>query len=92
MVGIDCDGSDLAVLDVYNLIGGICHSALVRHDYDRYSGIPVQAAEEFHHLKAGLGVKCSGRLIGKDDAGVRDKGPGDCDSLFLASGKFVGIM
>jgi hypothetical protein len=52
----------------------------------------VEAVEEVEDLGAGRRVEVAGRLVGEEDAGPRDQGPGDGHSLALASGQFRGAV
>ncbi len=48
--------------------------------------------EDIHDLNAGFRIKCTGRLIGKDDVGIGDQSSCDGDSLTLTAGKLVGFL
>ena len=41
---------------------------------------------------AGLGVEVGGGLVGEDDGGLGDEGPGDGHALALAAGEVVGLL
>ena len=43
-----------SVLDVYYLVGLVCHAALVRHHDYGYVLLGVEHLQQFHHLHARL--------------------------------------
>ena len=49
----------------------------------------VDPVEEFHDADGGLRVEVSGGLVGDQDLGPVDEGPGDGDALLLAAGEFL---
>ncbi len=50
----------------------VCRSSDVRvvRDYDNGHAVVVEFTEHLHHIFRGLGVECSGRLVGKNYRGV----------------------
>ena len=48
--------------------------------------------QQFHHLDAGLGVQRAGGLVGQDDIGVVDDGPGNGHPLHLAARHLAGAL
>jgi len=57
---------------------------------DRDSFFLVDALEKFHNRGACLTVEVSDRLVGQEDAGVRDDCACDGDALLLAAGELAG--
>ena len=54
--------------------------------------LAVETLKESHDLPTGLGVKVSGRFIGKQNLGIVHQRPRDRDALTLATGKLAGAM
>ena len=54
--------------------------------------LAVDLLEQAHDLGGQVGVEISGRLVGQEEAGVVDDGPGDGDPLLFARGQGVGII
>ena len=50
----------------------------------------MQVGKHLHDGRAAGGIEIAGRLIGQDQAGIVDQGPGDGDPLLLAAGKLCG--
>ena len=59
------------------------------HD-DGLAELAHRVAQETEHLGAGAGVEVAGRLVGEDDLGPGDQGPGAGDPLLLAAGQLAG--
>ena len=59
-------------------------------DQDDGAASLVEAVEDLQNVLAGLGVQGAGGLIGHDDGRMGGDGPGDGDSLLLASGHLGG--
>src|SRR5437868_6650936 len=65
---------------------------IVRHHDDSQAVLAVQVAEETDDFLAVGGVEIAGRLVGKQDAWLIDKGAGDGRPLHLAAGKLSRPM
>ena len=60
------------------------------HDADGLSG--VQVAQQLHHLPRRRRIQRGHRLVGQDDLGALDQGPGDRRPLLLAAGERAGAL
>ena len=65
------------------------HDALVVGRHHHRGARPVDAVEQAHDAAVG-GVQVAGRLVGQEDQGPVDEGPGDGHPLLLAAGELVG--
>ena len=61
------------------------------HDQHGQAGAG-QVADDGEHFGHHGGIQSAGRLVEKQDLWMHGKGSGDGDALFLAAGKFVGIV
>ena len=61
------------------------------HD-DRLLEFAVELFEQLEDLAAGGAVEIAGRLVGDQQVGVGDDGPGDGDALLLAAGELARVM
>ena len=57
----------------------------MRHEHDRDTLLPRQAAEQVHDVPPRLLVQRGGRLVGEDDPRPRRQRTRDRDALFLSS-------
>ena len=80
------------ILDMYNLVGFISHTALMSYHYDGHAILLVQLLQQLHHLHRCLRVESSSGLIGQDNLWTGDECSGYCHTLFLSSRQFVGVM
>src|SRR6266511_3542498 len=62
---------------------------VVRREDERRAVAPVHLAHEVDDGLAGRRVEVRGRLVGEDEARVRDEGAGDRDALALAPGELA---
>ena len=56
-----------SVLDVYDLVGLVGHTAFMSHHHNGHAFFLVQFLQQVHHLDTCLGIECTGRFIGKDN-------------------------
>ena len=61
-------------------------------DQDDRDAVPIELLEYAHDLIAGPAVQVTGGLVGQDDGGLVDEGPGDGDALLLPAGKLAWLM
>src|ERR1700722_11282016 len=83
-----CITEDPPVSDLDAPLHGRGHVVVVGDDHDGRS-VPVQLAEQVQEGGAGGGVQVAGRLVGHDQGGPADQGPGDGGALLLAAGQLV---
>src|ERR1700722_2318010 len=83
-----CITEDPPVSDLDAPLHGRGHVVVVGDDHDGRS-VPVQLAEQVQEGGAGGGVQVAGRLVGHDQSGPADQGPGDGGALLLAAGQLV---
>ena len=92
---LDCFGLEGVCVTYYFAVKEVYYSGAVLLcqvfvvGYHYYQAVFCNFLEDFHNLFAGGAVQGPGRLVGKDNAGVVDKGTGDCNALHLASGELV---
>ena len=79
-------GFQHAVAQPHDAVGAGGDVGLVRDHDDRSAGA-VERFQQVHDLVAGGRVEVAGRLVGEDDVGIVDQGPGDGDALLLPAGK-----
>lgn len=95
---VKCAASPLLALCTFiifdNTVGEHDSAAGVRSDLrvvcdddDRGALLPIDAAQQFHHLAAGAAVKRAGRLVGENDPASRNECPRDGNALLLTAGK-----
>src|SRR3990172_11976939 len=65
---------------------------LVGDEEDSHLHLPVEPLEDLQDLLAGAGIQVPGGLIGQDEGGAVDQGPGDGYPLLLAPGKLCGAV
>src|SRR5580704_4968857 len=83
-----CITDDPPVSDLDAPLHGRGHVVVVGDDHDGRA-VPVQLAEQVQEGGAGGGVQVAGRLVGHDQGGPADQGPGDGGALLLAAGQLV---
>ncbi len=79
------------VTDMNNSIGMYGGLRVMRHHHDSTASF-MEGMEQFHNLRAGMGVEVARWLIGQDQHRIVDESAGDCHTLLLAAGKFLGQM
>ena len=70
-------------------ISGVALAVCHHHDGRAFL---VQFGQQLHYFLSVLRVEVTGRLVGKDDFGVRYHGTGDCHTLLLTSGELLRIV
>src|SRR5512136_756009 len=59
-------------------------------NYDDCGALFVQSGEKAHNLLSIAGVEVPRRLIGKNQLGIPDNGPGNGNSLLLSTRELLG--
>ena len=65
---------------------------IVRDHDDRLLKLAIEQLEQLEDLAGGGAVEVAGRLVGHEQVGIGDDGPGDRHALLLAAGKLARIM
>ena len=74
VVGVKLNALYQSVFNMYNLVGAIGHTALVRHHHDGDALFRVELLQQLHHLDAGFRVEGARRLIGQDNFRLSNDG------------------
>src|SRR3954447_12075774 len=85
-------GLDQAVADADGPPGGVRDVRVVRHQDDGDPLLRVELLEHLEDLLARARIEVAGRLIGEQERGVIDQGPGDRDALLLAAGELRRVV
>ena len=64
----------------------------MRDHHDRLLELAVELFQQVEDLAAGGAVEVAGRLVGDQEVGVGDDGPGDRHALLLAAGELARVM
>ena len=89
MIGfVFCDDSVTDMNDSIGVYGGL---RVMRHHHDGTASF-MQRMEQIHNLIPRVGIEVACWLIGQDEHWIVDESPGDCHTLLLAAGKFLGQM
>ncbi len=79
--------ADGAIPDDQRAVSGAGEAGIVRDDHEGDAVLGGEFHEDGHDFRAVAGVEIAGGLVGKEDFGFVDNGPGDGHALLFAAGK-----
>ena len=87
-----CALDQLALVEVQHAVGAAGGPRIVRDQQDRLAERPAKLRQQVEDFVGGMGVQVAGGLVGHDERGVGDDGPGDAHTLLLAAGELARAM
>src|SRR5664280_1629376 len=82
---------DMAILQVDDPLGVLCHHRVVRHD-DNGGALVMQFQQQLHDLFPGMAVQVAGGFVGDDHDRIGDQGARNRHALLLAARKLLGLV
>src|SRR5213082_133039 len=79
--------NEAAVAEPETAVGGRCRGLVVRDEEDRRPALGSDPRDEGEHLRRGLGVERTGRLVGEEKPRAVRERARDRDPLALATGE-----
>src|SRR5690606_12627148 len=81
-----------ALVQVHRVAGELGGLRVVGDHDDGLAVLAVEHLQQAQDLVGGLAVEVAGGFVADQQGGVGDQGAGDRHALFLAAGKFVGLV